>query len=274
MIQLSQSKLSTWRTCERKFQLSYVEHSEWPVEPMAHQATEALEMGATFHMLVAQRILLGDQFEMVSLPLEAPLKDWWEAFLAKGPVAKMSSTAATYRVESALSTQINSEIKLFGRIDLLIAAKNSIEIFDWKTGRPRTKADLEQDWQTRIYMALLYKSCQTICGEKIAADQISMTYWYVRQPEKSVRISCTDEWHAKNWEEIRTFAEQITSRIHSGCLIWPLTADLAECGRCTFNAICGREPATDKFVPDLQNEINEDEISEGRPAEFDIHPDI
>lgn len=278
MIQLSQSKIAIWQTCERKFQLRYVEKNEWPIEPFAEESTKAMEAGEIFHMLAAQKILLGSQFEAPLNRLEAPLDSWWGNF--ENSVAKlMPRPSKSFRVETSLAAQVNSQVKLFGRIDLLVAEDYTLEIFDWKTGRPRSQPDLEQDWQTRIYMALLYQSRQALCGSNISAEQLSMTYWYAQDPERSVKIRFDEAWHVQNWVELVGLAGKISDRASSSATIWPLTNDLNACGRCSFNALCGREPApketlSSRLTADQNSEIDSEELSGLILADRDVHPDI
>ncbi|MFK7801733.1 MAG: PD-(D/E)XK nuclease family protein [Anaerolineae bacterium] len=273
MIQLSQSKLAVWQTCKRKFQLRYVEKSEWPLEPFAEESTQAMEMGEMFHMLVAQHMMLGSEFAVSTDQLGPPLNSWWLNFLETIPTLVSIRSADRFRVETSLAAPINEQFKLFGRIDLLVTNEDSIEIFDWKTGRPRSKIDLEEDWQTRIYLALLYQSRLSL-GLNIAADQLSMTYWYAREPKNSVKIFFNEDWHKKNWDELVAVANKISDQLDSNQTIWSLTDDKNVCGRCAFSALCGREPANQLNDSADFEELEIEELSDFELADTVVHPDI
>jgi len=275
MLQLSQSKIDSWTTCERQFQLRYVERSEWPAAPYSAESIAAMGLGEAFHMLVAQRILLGPLFVAPS-GMEPLLQKWWDDFLQQGLLQRFDQQSISKgRVETSLAVQINEHIKLIGRVDLLWIGKGSIELFDWKTGRSRTKLDLEHDWQTRIYMALLYQLRHVLFDGEITAEQISMTYWYVREPKQSVKMSFDEAWHQQNWADLVTLAEQIENRLNDdGRTLWPLTPDHKACGRCLFNALCGRELAQPQVAAAWEQDEEEDDESALSFVEADIHPDI
>lgn len=272
MLQLSQSKISTWKTCERKFQLRYVDRHDWPEPPNSADSSAAMEQGEIFHMLAAQSYSLEDSFRFDAAELDSPIDAWWQAFQQDRPVPNQG---VQQRVESTLTATLTDQIKLVGRLDLLFANEQKLEIFDWKTGRPRTHADLKQDWQTRIYLALLYQSRELLGNESIPAEQLSITYWYTRDPQKSVKISYSDEWHIENWAELNKLADQMGKRISSEDGAWPLTSNLKACNHCPFNVLCDREPdledQSDLVI--LSAILNEDELEPFAP-EIEIHPDM
>ncbi len=265
MIQLSQSKINTWQQCQRKFQLRYVAGQGWPEPPFAAETTSVMEQGELFHSLAAQSYLLGDSFVFDPADLEEPVAEWWSRFSIEKPQPKKGQRV---RVEATLTANVTAKIKLVGRLDLLMVGDNRLEIFDWKTGRPRRESDLRNDWQTRIYLALLYQSRQILDVAGIEAEALSITYWYPREPQKSVTIRYSEAWHAENWAELLQLAGEIESRLEQPESVWPLTSQLATCGRCPFNAICGREPEAEP-----EEEAAEEESAELVP-ELTIHPDL
>lgn len=268
MIHISQAKINSWITCERQFQLRYVCRDGWPEAPNAADSVEAMALGELFHALVAQKILLKERFTPPDFSSNPTLSSWWRNFETFAP---KTQTADRYRVESKLTAAINSQVKLIGRIDLLVYGAHALKIYDWKTGRPQPQSELEQDWQTRIYMGLLYRSRQTLCGTNIPPSQISMTYWYTRDPEKSVTLRFDDAWHTQNWQEIESLAAQISNRLAETLDIWPLTADLDHCGRCTFSTLCDRHQPN----PDSQaTAIDLEQIDDTPLLETVVHPDL
>ncbi len=270
MLQLSQSKISTWETCQRKFQLRYIDRSDWPEPPHSADISAVMEQGEIFHMLAAQSYNLGDLFQFDAAELASPIDVWWQAFQQHRPIPKKG---VQHRVESTLSATLTDQIKLVGRLDLLFLSEDRLEIFDWKTGKPRTHGDLKQDWQTRIYLALLYQSRALLGNESLSAEQLSITYWYTRDPQKSVKISYSEAWHAENWAELNALASQMGDRINSDQLNWPLTPHLKACSRCPFNILCGREPEEEVTEEPAFEILADDERIPAAP-EIVIHPDI
>ena len=270
MIHLSQSKISSWVTCERQFQLRYVDKSGWPASPHQAELVEAMALGELFHSLAAQKISMRENFRLPDLSSGSTLEGWWQNFEAFVPKVGAEDIV---RTEIKLTATINNQVKLTGRIDLLVHGGRSLKIYDWKTGRPRPQSELEHDWQTKIYMALLYRSRGTVSLEDVAPKDISMTYWYAREPERSVTLSFNEAWHEKNWREIVELANQIVTRLDSGLAIWPLTSDLTICGRCSFNTLCGRTPQPDDKAEHLE-EIGPDLLEESPSLERDRHPDL
>lgn len=266
MLQLSQTKIGTWQACKRKFQLRYVTGHEWPQPPFPADASAVIEQGEIFHMLAAQSYLLGDGFAFDPADLEPPVDQWWEAFQTGRPMPKKGQTV---RVESTLTASLSQQIKLIGRLDLLFIGENGLEIFDWKTGNPRRETDLRLDWQTRIYLALLYQSRAILGADGVSADQLSITYWYPRDPQKSVKISYDEAWHATNWAEMSTLSAQIETDLEQSQQPWPLTNNLKLCSNCGFNVICGREPG-----PSTEIEPQDEDASSEQSPEIEVHPDL
>ncbi len=263
MIQLSQTKITTWQQCERKFQLRYIARQGWPEPPFALDLAAVMEQGEAFHMLAAQSYLMGDGFAFDPADLEEPVAGWWRNFIDNRPIPKKGQTA---RVEATLTANLTDKIKLVGRLDVLFLGKNKLEVFDWKTGKPRRESDLKADWQTRIYLALLYQSRQILGAPELAAEDVSITYWYPREPKKSVTIRYSEAWHAENWAELLKLAQQMEAKLERPDEVWPLTTHLATCGRCPFNAICGRKPEAE---PESTGEEAIDSV-----PELSIHPDL
>lgn len=263
MIQLSQTRITTWQQCQRKFQLRYVAKQGWPEPPFATDLAAVMEQGEVFHMLAAQSYLMRDSFAFDPADLEEPVASWWSNFVEERPIPKKGQTA---RVEATLTANLTGKIKLVGRIDLLFLGDNRLEIFDWKTGKPRRESDLKADWQTRIYLALLYQSRQILGVPELAAEDVSMTYWYPREPKKSVTIRYSESWHAENWAELLELAKQMEAKLEQPEAVWPLTTNLATCGRCPFNAICGRKPEAEpeSIVEEVVDPL----------TELTVHPDL
>jgi CRISPR/Cas system-associated exonuclease Cas4 (RecB family) len=129
---------------------------------------------------------------------------------------------------------------LNGRFDLLVLSSNTAHIFDWKTGQPRSEADLRHDWQTRLYLAMLAEGSAAL-GQTLQPEQIAITYWYVNEPAAPRTIRYNQAWHTQNWADIQTVVSQINAALAENN--WPLTEEWAHCRHCAYQSYCGRQEA-------------------------------
>lgn len=242
---LSRTKLATFLTCQRRFQLRYVARRPWPELPLPEADEERLGRGQQFHQLL-HRHFLGLPVESAAIADRA-VRGWWLTFEKYKPALPHGRTLP----ELTLTVPIGEHL-LHGRFDLLVIGKENgrplAHIFDWKTGRPQEETDLRHEWQTRLYLALLAEGGQALWGEEeVALEQISITYWYVNEPDKPRTIRYDQAWHSRNWAEIQAIVSQIEAQL-AEVTIWSLTEDWAQCRVCTYQALCGRQesghPAT------------------------------
>ena len=238
-MQLSRYKLTTFLTCQRRFQLRYVTELRWPLQPVATQRAAAFQRGEQFHALM-ERHFLGMP---VSLDENADVRlaGWWESF-QKNPPQLANGKAFP---EVSLSVPVEDGHFIFGRFDLLILTENSAHIFDWKTERnPRSAAELQEDWQTKLYLALATEGSDAL-GRSYRPEQVAITYWFAEAPQKSVTLTYDAQQHARNWATIRATVERIGRRLVAPNAIWPLTDNLDHCKACAYRTFCGRDVETE-----------------------------
>ena len=94
----------------------------------------------------------------------------------------------------------------------------------------------------------------------LTADQVSITYWYGREPQKSQRITYSQAWHDENWRELHQLITQIDALPEEAPDAWPLVPDIAICEGCGYRNYCGRFEA--KAVLDRILEERDDEQAE------------
>ncbi|MFQ5435806.1 MAG: PD-(D/E)XK nuclease family protein [Anaerolineae bacterium] len=237
---LSRARLESFIACPRQFQLRYLERRPWPRRPLQANEEGMLAKGQLFHQLLQRHFAGVDT--AVSAIEDADVRRWWRLFQQHGPILP-GGDSARLLPEMSLTVPLpgtDGRIHLTGRFDLLMVSRDSAHIFDWKTGRPRPTRDLRHDWHTRLYLALLAEGGQAL-GQTFAPDQIAITYWFANDHETPHSIQYDAGWHAQNWADIQALAAQIETRAASGD--WPLTDDLAHCGRCPYPVICGRTAA-------------------------------
>ncbi len=236
---LSQNKLATFLTCQRRFQLRHLRRLPWPILPPDGDAEDSLARGQQFHQ-VLERHFLG-----LDVPPEAIADDhvrrWWRAFQNRPPAIPPGKRLPEHR----LTVPIGGHL-LLGRFDLLVIGEGDApyaHLYDWKTGRPRRESDLRDDWQTRLYLALLAEGGSALLGHgrSLAPEAITITYWYANEPDAPHTIAYSATWHAQNWADIQAITAQIDAALaHND---WPLTADWEECRRCAYQVYCGRQAA-------------------------------
>ena len=246
----------TFLACQRRFQLRYVRQMPWPQKPLSATIAKAFEQGEIFHRLLEQHFR--------GLPVELPadadadVAGWWRTFERSASEIPMGE----YHPEMTLTVPVGGHF-LFGRFDLLILTPDHAYIYDWKTERnPRPAAVLRDDWQTKLYLAMVTEGASAV-GRSYAPEQVSITYWFAREPEKSVTLGYTKAQHSEVWAELEALAERLDRRMVAPDAVWPLTDDWDECGRCGYRAYCDRMGA--KPV-----ELNEEELA----LEWEDIPDI
>ncbi|MGK7898408.1 MAG: PD-(D/E)XK nuclease family protein [Xenococcus sp. (in: cyanobacteria)] len=173
LIRLSQGQLNLLEICPPKFQQIYLNK----LSSLPNPETEAKQTwGSRFHLLMQQREL--------GLPIDSLLKKdeelarSLEALLEAAPDI-LDRNSYRWR-EAEHSRTLNFGNYLLTVIyDLLIADEHQAQIIDWKTYlKPQNKNKLAHNWQTRLYLYTLVETSE------YRPAQISMTYWFVKLPNK------------------------------------------------------------------------------------------
>jgi hypothetical protein len=234
---LTRDHLATFAACRRRFQLQVEERYPWPAPPQddGQQLTNA--RGRQFHQMI-QRHFLG-------LPVAPPgadplLEEWWQQF--RETVLPLPSGLCL--PELTITVPLGRHL-LTGRLDLLLLHDGRAEIFDWKTGPLPDSDMLQEEWQSLLYPALVVAAGGAIHphAQPIAPDAVALTYWSAAQPAERVRLTYSVAQHEQNWQRLLASAGEIdAARQAPG--VWPLTDDVALCGRCRYRVLCGRQSVT------------------------------
>lgn len=265
---LSRSQLVDFLACPRRFYLRYVRRLAWPVAPVDAETAVTLSQGSQFHQLL-HRHFLGLSPTPADLE-DVTLRRWWSAWQHSG----LTLPAGQRLPELSLTVPVGQHL-LHGRFDLLILGEEGEQpaayLFDWKTGHPRREVALRQDWQTRLYLAMLAEGSSALRAQAqspwatsamLRPEQITLTYWFIQAPTEPRTIRYHAAWHAQNWAEIQAVVAQIAAQTD-----WPLIEDGEECGHCAFAAYCGRPGG--KTAVSLA-----DEASEAAELFTDLEPDL
>ena len=241
---LTQAHFYTFRACPRRFYMRYLARVPWPEAPPGTAQEEAYDLRHRFHRRAERHFLgLPDDEEET----DPTLRVWWDTFGRQGPPLP----AGRRFVEAGLTVPIGNHF-LTGRFDLLIVGADAAgqpvgHLFDWKTGDPRPLDRLRAAWQTRVYLAVLAQGGAALLPDAAAAfapDRLSLTYWYAADPEQPRIVAYDAATHRRNWAEMERIVAEIDRLMAAGTAeAWPLTDDLAECRRCAYQALTGRQSA-------------------------------
>ena len=235
MLTLSRGRLQTFLACQRQFQLRYVAHTAWPTLREAGESAELIAKGEQFHQLLQRHFLGMATPPEVLAALPEEVQTWWRTFAQHGPQLKEGQRPLP---ELTLTVGVG-ELSLLGRFDLLVVGDDLVRIYDWKTGQPRPAAVLRQDWQTKLYMALVVEGGRALQRPSLPPEQVQMTYWYAQRPRESVTLRYTAEEHGRNWAEIQQLVGRIERQLEHTSP-WPLTENHATCQTCAYRTYCGR----------------------------------
>ena len=236
----TQTALRDFAACPRRFQLRYLQRLPWPQAPLSGPSALAIERGRHLHRLI-ERHLLGIPID-AELIADATLRGWWLSFLRNGPTFPHGRRWQEHRLTIPIDDHY-----LHGRFDLLIVTESGDSpaafLYDWKTSRPRPLSALRNDWQTRLYLAMVAESGTALTSGTgpMSAEALTMTYWYAAEPDQPRAIPYSQAEHTHNWALLKeTIARIMAQPVDK---TWPLTTDLEECRRCAYQVFCGRQSA-------------------------------
>lgn len=261
---LDQTALTTFEACPRRFQLRYMERLPWPSSPLDLKQSLAVERGRQFHRLV-ERHFLGLPVDSEAIKDDV-VRDWWQRFAHSNLAVPYGKRWPEHRLTIPVADNF-----LNGRFDLLVLGEEDgkpfAQLFDWKTSRPRSVADLKSAWQTRLYLALIAESGQALFpeGRSLTPDRISLTYWYPREADQPRVLTYSEEEHRQNWLAIQELVAEIQELLAAIAASdpeekWPLTDDWGRCRRCLYQTYCGRQEAGTAGVLIAEEEDSADMI--------------
>jgi CRISPR/Cas system-associated exonuclease Cas4 (RecB family) len=237
---ISQASLLAFLTCHRRFYLRYLERLPWPELLLKTSQRPSVERGQKFHQLL-ERFFLGLPVDPTAIR-DTQLRAWWRRFQESELALPQGRRLPELRITVPAGPHF-----LIGRFDLVIVSTAQdhpfAHVYDWKTSRPRTHSELQQEWQTRLYLAMLAESSSALTGDEgsLDANQISLTYWYVDEPLEPRTITYSQEQHKQNWIEIQELVGEIELGLDQDQ--WPLTDNWSHCRTCAYQAYCGRQEA-------------------------------
>lgn len=252
----SQSALSIFNQCRRRFRYRYLDRLYWPAEwGMDEKIKEDLERGRLFHLL-AERYYssnLGSTFLKEKKVLQAwlnRLKDFCPAD------DSIISGEQELRYNKA-------GIKFLAKYDLLKynSQTKSFVIYDWKTDKKSLiDKELKNSMQSRFYLYLFVEA-----GYKYFADEYksknmpSLIYWNPRFPSEKVIV----KYSRSEFEKDSKFFNDLISEIKTE-EEFPLTDDLNICRYCEYRPVCRgkKQEGQELFDEDLDLDLDWESVEE------------
>ncbi|RMH68582.1 MAG: PD-(D/E)XK nuclease family protein [Gemmatimonadetes bacterium] len=233
--QFSQSCLTLFDQCPRKFYLRDVKKLAWPA-PVTHQLTEQdakIRRGQAFHQLVYQEAL-GLEVSPL-LQQDEKLKQWWVNYTVTPP----DLPAGEHLSEVELSVPFEG-YRLTAKYDRLIfTPSGEAVIVDWKTSESPPKYNqLKESWQTAVYCYVLAEGSQHLYGETaISPAQISFVYWYAEYPAQPVVIAYHETFHQHVKAKLQNAIQKIT-QLRTEADFTKTEKKDKECPQCQYRSYC------------------------------------
>lgn len=262
-MEVSASRIKTFKACRRAFYLKYVEE----LEPI--QRPDALEIGSRYHELLEELETSG------TLPSDVWTK---ESAMAHAYAKYIYPRFKVAKVEEEIRFHINADDDLVGRVDGLSADGCLVE---HKTTGSEIGEDYEYNlmWDEQILAYMLAtgtrKVYYTVCrkptirqkkGETEEEFYNRMIDWYDDDTEHKIRlleIERTDEEVAQYERDL----QEIVQEIHRCDLYYRNTCHCTKWGRrCEYAGICLNHKAGEPCTGYMHREKEEKE--DGREEEI------
>lgn len=245
----SQSALSIFNDCRRRFRYRYLDGLYWPAEwGMNEEVKKDLKQGSQFHLL-AERYYsqtLG-QTVLNSKPL---LQSWLNR------LRKFSQAKNVVSAEQELRLQVGN-LKLLAKYDLLKynELENKFLIFDWKTDKKSLyQKDIQNSMQSRFYLYLLVEAGYQYFKNNYKLEKMpELIYWNPRYPKQKVQIKYKEAEFEKDKNYFKKLINQILAEKD-----FALTTDLNKCRFCEYRPICRDKKTETKTIIEEDLDLNLD----------------
>ena len=245
----SQSALSIFNNCRRRFRYRYLDGLYWPAEwGMSEEIKNDLKLGRQFHLL-AERYYSQTLGETV-LSSNQLLQSWLDRLKSFSAAKNVVAAEQELRLKKG-------NLKLLAKYDLLKynqQAKKFI-IYDWKTDKKSLyEKDIENSMQSRFYLYLLFEAGY----DYFAADydlkkRPELIYWNPRYPKQSLKI----KYNKNNFKKDKAYFQKLISEILNEEK-FPLTDNLKKCRFCEYRPICRGEKPENKELIEEDLDLNLD----------------
>jgi len=246
----SQSSLSIFQKCRRRFRYRYLDGLYWPSEwGMNEKLKEDLQQGRLFHLL-AERYYSSALGSTV-LEKNSKLKAWLNRLKKIFP-----ADDAVISAEQELRFR-NGNLRLLAKYDLLKYDKKSNEylIFDWKTDKKSLYSkELDDSIQSRFYLYLMAEAGREYFDYHSREFSMpKLIYWNPRYPNQKAAVKYSEI----DLKRDRNFFENLIEEIYSE-EDFALTDDLNLCRYCEYRPICRgkKQEGQDLIEEDLELDLD------------------
>ncbi len=268
-MRLSQSHLSLFEECPRKFQHVYLDQVMAPLSP---DDQSRRDWGTQFHLMMQQR-------ELGLSPLPGNPQQHFshdafqravDALVAKLPEvfceAQSPNRLSEHRRILEITSSQEQPFLLSAVYDLVFFQGHQATIFDWKTyQKPKTQRWLAQHWQTRLYPFILVETTQ------VDPSHVSMVYWFVKSRDgeaiapESITFPYDQNHHDETRRDILHLLDTLSHHLSSydqGRPMPQIPEALGLCSTCPFALRCGRyaRPADEAMPLDSTGAIADPSI--------------
>jgi len=234
----TQNSLSVFDYCPLKFKKRYMDNIS-PIYMPDVCSKEKMELGKDFHIL-AKRYFLGIDTVVEEAGSSGILAKWLENLKNSFPIRP----DARYLPEYKLRT-VSGDMMLEANFDLLLVSKESVQIWDWKTGennwedeKKGNSISLAHSIQTMVYMYVLKEQIQFITGKNTGEKKIAMHYW---QPE-TASVVASVEYNTEMHNNFRKSLSAIIYKIKNYEYdLFDRTQYLKKCRYCEYNWACEKQ---------------------------------
>ncbi|MFW6280558.1 MAG: PD-(D/E)XK nuclease family protein [Halanaerobium sp.] len=252
----SQSALSIFNKCRRRFRYRYLDNLYWPAEwGMDDKIREDLERGRLFHLL-AERYY-SNNLGITILEENKLLQAWLDRLKAFCP-------ADDSIVSAEQELRYNDRgMKFLAKYDLLQynSSKKCFTIYDWKTDKKSLfNKDLKNSMQSRFYLYLFVEAGYQYFGEKYITENMpSIIYWNPRFPSEKIQVKYSKTEFNKDSEFFNDLIKEIKKESE-----FPLTEDLNICRYCEYRPVCRgkKQEGQELFEEDLDLDLDWESVEE------------
>ncbi len=233
----SQSNLSDWEQCRRRFLYKNIEHRAYPAPETADMLAfeHHMAQGDRFHRMVQQYLSGVDASLITNRTTDDQLTAWWSAFLASG----LNGIPPRRHAEAYLSAPLGRH-RLIAKYDLIAAdpQANRLVIIDWKTSRHRPSREiLAGRLQTTVYRYLMVRAgAYYLDWSPVQPEHIEMIYWFTNFPHQPERFTYSAQDYARDEARLTDLVAQIETAD-----AFPKVPDAEReraCRFCVYRSLC------------------------------------
>lgn len=253
----SQGNLQDFVDCRRRFQLRHLLRIPWPAvesEPL-EQNQDRRERGLALHRLIHQHNLDFPEERLSQSARALGLEEIWQCYLRCGPQFPAEQRYPEFFVAAPVAGY-----QVLAKLDLLVIEPGGkAVIIDWKTSRPRPRSWLASRMQTLVYRYLLGRAGPRLNLGGLLPESIEMVYWYVAEPEKSIRFRYDQASYRRDERALADMIREIEALPEDG---FTLTEERSRCAFCSYRSLCERGQRAGS-----QSDFDEDAFTDD---EFDL----